>query len=216
MNSHFLLLYFLRCLGNPVWLCFCPLHPQTILIQNIYRNPQNSAQTADASRCKLILSLLTTQQQMWGAVSALLRDLPKPNIHSVGHRLSPNPNKKHLRLPPPLSVLQPCVAEQCASVWTVTPKHRKQTSVSCRGQSSRAEAEPLVQVSVLVGRRTYLNHWNVVLVQHHVREKFFISILTGKFHDVSTSQCFKPDQKHHGLRIHVRKQPEVAVSQTKT
>lgn len=26
---------------------------QTILIQNIYRNPQNSAQTADASRCKL-------------------------------------------------------------------------------------------------------------------------------------------------------------------
>lgn len=26
--------------------------PQTILIQNIYRNPQNSAQTADASRCK--------------------------------------------------------------------------------------------------------------------------------------------------------------------
>ena len=29
---------------------FFPL--QTILIQNIYRNPQNSAQTADASRCK--------------------------------------------------------------------------------------------------------------------------------------------------------------------
>lgn len=26
--------------------------PQTILIQNIYRNPQNSAQTADGSHCK--------------------------------------------------------------------------------------------------------------------------------------------------------------------
>lgn len=39
---------------NPVWpdtSLFFPL--QTILIQNIYRNPQNSAQTADASRCKL-------------------------------------------------------------------------------------------------------------------------------------------------------------------
>eukprot|EP00063_Salmo_salar_P065671 XP_014040506.1 PREDICTED: splicing factor U2AF 35 kDa subunit-like [Salmo salar] len=29
-----------------------PTFSQTILIQNIYRNPQNSAQTADASRCK--------------------------------------------------------------------------------------------------------------------------------------------------------------------
>ncbi|KAG7236432.1 hypothetical protein INR49_000963, partial [Caranx melampygus] len=28
-----------------------PTFSQTILIQNIYRNPQNSAQTADASRC---------------------------------------------------------------------------------------------------------------------------------------------------------------------
>lgn len=31
----------------------CSFFLQTILIQNIYRNPQNSAQTADASRCKL-------------------------------------------------------------------------------------------------------------------------------------------------------------------
>ena len=38
-------------IDNPVS-CFFFFFLQTILIQNIYRNPQNSAQTADASRCE--------------------------------------------------------------------------------------------------------------------------------------------------------------------
>lgn len=56
--------FFLFCRSAPpfcsslIWFgflfVFLPL--QTILIQNIYRNPQNSAQTADASRCKSLYS----------------------------------------------------------------------------------------------------------------------------------------------------------------
>lgn len=42
--------YFPGVISDIAASCFLSL--QTILIQNIYRNPQNSAQTADASRCE--------------------------------------------------------------------------------------------------------------------------------------------------------------------
>lgn len=44
---------------------FCSFSLQTILIQNIYRNPQNSAQTADASRCKLYICQQPTSWKWW-------------------------------------------------------------------------------------------------------------------------------------------------------
>lgn len=92
-------------------LLFFPL--QTILIQNIYRNPQNSAQTADASRCKFklffsklilcFLKVVLTNNRcevllQHCQVETHLGPQASQTKYSVIHQVSPNTNKKHKHL----------------------------------------------------------------------------------------------------------------------
>lgn len=122
LNSDILSLFLHSCVDDHesaakipyiLLLCFFLLRWQTILIQNIYRNPQNSAQTADASRCKCKIPLCFPRNGD-----------SRPRLSQILIlRASPlSPKAKPL----PLSLPILC---NCALAWlTPVQNHRKQNT----------------------------------------------------------------------------------------